>query len=108
MMARHVALRRAAALGGIVGYSGRLIAPPQLAGEIRSRPPVLLVHGDADPVVPFASMAEAAAALTALGVPVTAERRPGLPHAIDPTGLAKGGEFLARNLSQDQPAAVKA
>jgi phospholipase/carboxylesterase len=108
MMALHVAPRREAAVGGIVGYSGRLIAPPQLAGEIRSRPPVLLVHGDADPVVPFASMAEAAAALTALRVPVTTERRPGLPHAIDPTGLAKGGEFLARNLSQGQPAAAKA
>jgi phospholipase/carboxylesterase len=69
---------------------------------------VLLIHGDADPVVPFASMAEAATALEALGVPVTTERRPGLPHAIDPTGLAKGGEFLARVLTQAPPVTAKA
>jgi phospholipase/carboxylesterase len=108
MMALHVAPRREAAVGGIVGYSGRLIGPQLLANEIQSHPPVLLVHGDADPVVPFASMAEAAGALTALGVPVATERRPGLPHAIDPAGLAKGGEFLARVLTRDQPAATKA
>jgi hypothetical protein len=52
-------------------------------------------------------MAAAAAVLTALKVPVTTEHRPGLPHAIDPEGLAKGGEFLARVLS-GQPAAAKA
>ncbi|MFZ5792611.1 MAG: alpha/beta hydrolase [Pseudomonadota bacterium] len=94
MMALHVALRRSHAVAGIVGYSGALIAPERLAEELRSRPPVLLVHGDADPVVPFPAMAAAAQTLTALGVPVETERRPGLPHAIDPTGLAKGGRFL--------------
>ncbi|HWA45738.1 MAG TPA: alpha/beta fold hydrolase [Hypericibacter adhaerens] len=108
MMSLHVAPRREAAVGGIVGYSGRLIAPQLLANEIQSRPPVLLVHGDADPVVPFAAMAEAAQALTALGLKVETERRPGLPHAIDPTGLAKGGAFLARVLTQDEAAPAKA
>jgi phospholipase/carboxylesterase len=107
MMALHVALRRATAIGGLVGYSGRLIGPEQLAAEIRSRPPVLLIHGDGDPVVPFASMAAAATALTALKVPVETERRPGLPHAIDPEGLARGGAFLTRVLS-GHPAAAKA
>src|SRR5258707_511493 len=60
MMALHVAPRREAAVGGIVGYSGRLIGPAQLAGEIRSRPPGLLIHGDADPAVHFTSMLQAA------------------------------------------------
>ena len=53
MMALHVGLRRAAPLAGIVGFSGRLLDPQQLATEITARPPVLLVHGDQDPVVPF-------------------------------------------------------
>ena len=70
MMSLYVGLRRARPLAGILGFSGRLSAPRLLAQEIRSRPPVLLVHGDADPVVPFASLAAAETALKAAGVPV--------------------------------------
>ena len=56
MMALQVGLRRKAALAGIVGFSGRLLDPETLAAEIAARPPVLLVHGDQDPMVPFASL----------------------------------------------------
>jgi phospholipase/carboxylesterase len=100
MLGLHLALRCEQAFAGVVGYSGALIAPERLAQEIRSRPPVLLVHGDADPLVPFAAMDAAAQTLRALGVEVATERRPGLPHAIDPTGLAKGGRFLAERLGR--------
>jgi dienelactone hydrolase len=68
MMMLHVALRRKEPYAGLVGFSGRLLMPETLAGEIRSRPPVLLVHGDEDPMVPVASLKEAADALTAAGV----------------------------------------
>src|SRR5690242_4514907 len=61
MMSLFVGLRRVAPFAGILGYSGRLLAPELLASELRSRPPVLLVHGTADPVVPFDSMASAEA-----------------------------------------------
>jgi phospholipase/carboxylesterase len=95
MMALHVAPRRARAVGAVVGYSGMLIAPPLLAAEIKSKPPVLLVHGTADPVVPYASLATAEAALRAAGIAVKTETRPGLAHAIDEHGLALGGDFIA-------------
>lgn len=94
MMALHVAPRRARAVAAVVGYSGALLAPERLAREIRSRPPVLLIHGDADPVVPYAELGRAAEALEAAGVPVRTETRPGLPHAIDEIGLLRGGAFL--------------
>jgi phospholipase/carboxylesterase len=96
MMSLYVALRRERPVAGIVGYSGALVGADLLASEVRSRPPVLLIHGDADPVVPFQAMEAAARALKAIGVPVTTERRPGLPHSIDEVGLAKGGRFLAQ------------
>src|SRR5260370_27323072 len=57
MMSLYVGLRRPKPVAGILGYSGALIGAESLAAEIRSRPRVLLVHGDADPVVPFSALA---------------------------------------------------
>jgi phospholipase/carboxylesterase len=93
-----VAPRRARPIAGVVGYSGRLIAPEALAGEIRSRPPITLVNGDADDIVPVSGQPEAVKALKAAGVPVEAHIRPGLPHSIDAEGIEIGCEFLARVL----------
>ena len=67
MMSLHVAPRRAAPVAGVVAFSGRLLRPEALAAEAVSKPPVLLVHGDADPVVPFADMGLAGDALVAAG-----------------------------------------
>jgi phospholipase/carboxylesterase len=99
MMSLHVGLRRAKPVAGIIGYSGRLIAEETLAGELRSKPPVLLMHGTADEIVPFDSLTLAEASLKALGVPVTTVQRPGLGHSIDEIELQKGGEFLSTVLA---------
>jgi phospholipase/carboxylesterase len=99
MMSLFVGLRRERQLAGILGYSGRLIAADLLAGELRSRPPVLLVHGTEDPLVPFESMAQAETALKAAGVPVETLACPGIEHSIDPEGLQRGGRFLREVLS---------
>ena len=96
MMALYVALRRPQAVAAVVGYSGALVGAETLAAEIRARPPVLLVHGDADTMVPVSELARASAALKEAGVPVTVELRPGLPHSIDERGLTLGGRFIAR------------
>jgi phospholipase/carboxylesterase len=95
MMALHVAPRRRRALAGVLGFSGALLAPDRLAKEAVSRPPVLLVHGDADQVVPFASLAASVAGLEAAGIKVRGEALRGLGHGIDERGLALGRSFLA-------------
>jgi phospholipase/carboxylesterase len=95
MMALHVAPRRARTVAAVVGYSGMLIAPRLLAAEIKSKPAILLVHGTADPVVPYASLATAETALQSAGIAVTTATRPGVAHAIDEEGLALGGDFIA-------------
>ena len=95
MMALHVGLRREAGPRAIVGFSGALLAPELLPEEIASRPPVLLIHGAADEVVPAQSLPAAVAALEANQVPVTQELRPGLGHSIDERGLQLAMGFLA-------------
>lgn len=98
MMALHVGLRRSEALAGIVGFSGRLLDPEALPAEIASRPPVLLIHGDADPVVPFDSLAEAATGLEAAGVEVMTHVSPGMGHGIGPDGLTLALRFIRGRL----------
>jgi len=100
MMSLLVALQRPSKVAGVVSYSGGILDEQELAGLVRSRPPVLLVHGDADPVVPFTELGRAERALKKLGVPVTAERRPRLAHGIDERGLVLGGQFLQRSFAE--------
>ena len=98
MMSLEVGLRREAQLAGIVGFSGRLLRAESLETELASKPPVLLVHGDADEVVPPQSLDDAKAALTSTGVAVEAHSRPGLGHGIDNNGLGLAAEFLIKVL----------
>ncbi|MFQ5954656.1 MAG: alpha/beta hydrolase [Kiloniellales bacterium] len=99
IMSLYVAPRRERPCAGVVGYSGALIGARDWPAEVRSRPPVLLVHGDADPVMPFGAMARAAEELRRADIKVEAHRRPGLGHGIDPTGLELAGKFLASVLA---------
>ena len=99
MMSLYVGLRREKPLAGIIAQSGILIGPELLTAEIKSRPPVLLIHGDADAVVPFEYLGKAQAALEANDVEVVAHARPGLGHGIDPEGIALGQQFLAKIFS---------
>ncbi len=95
MMSLHVAPRREDALVGIVGFSGRLVSPETLADEVQVRPPVLLIHGDADDVVPPASLPEAAEALQEAGwTEVYAHIMKGTGHGIAPDGLSVALAFL--------------
>jgi phospholipase/carboxylesterase len=98
MIALHVGLRRQRRVAGILGYSGMLIGAAALADDSITRPPVLLVHGSADPVVPVAALHEAKAALQRLEIDVETHVCPGLGHSVDPTGLRLGGAFVRRVL----------
>ena len=85
-------------VAGVVGYSGRLASPPPLrpARDIR----VLLVHGDADAVIPVSETPAASESLQALGVPVEMHILPGLGHTINGEGAALGAAFLSRLFGQ--------
>ena len=96
MIALFSGLRRKVAPRAILAFSGALLAPDSLATELTHRPAVLLVHGEADEVVPVSRSRDAEAVLRTLGVPVEASYVPGLGHGIDATGLALGALTLQR------------
>ena len=98
MMALHVGPRRPEVLAGVVGYSGMLADPDALLTEGVSKPPLLLIHGDADQMVPFSAMGEAEATFKRTGFEVDTYTLRGLGHSIDEAGLRLGGEFLTRVL----------
>lgn len=95
MMALHDGLRRAVSPAAIVGFSGMLPGPEKLPAEIVSRPPVLLVHGDADDMIPVQALHIAANGLGAAGVSVRWHISRGIGHGIGPDGLDLAGRFLA-------------
>jgi phospholipase/carboxylesterase len=99
MTALHVALRRVPAIGALVGFSGALVGAEVLASEIAARPPVCLIHGEADDVVPFAAMKQAVESLTAVGVNVESHSRPFVGHSIDMEGIKAASTFLKKHFS---------
>ena len=94
MMALHAGLRRRPPPACILAYSGALLDTPELAAEISGNPPVLMVHGEQDQVVPFSRGQASAEALRRLGVPVQTCWRPELEHGVDEPGLAAGLALL--------------
>ena len=99
MLSLHVGLRRAVPCAGILGFSGRLESPEILGDEITVRPPVMLIHGEEDPMLSMDLMDKAASVMTENGVTVETHRRPGLGHGIDEDGMRLGAGFMSVLLS---------
>jgi phospholipase/carboxylesterase len=111
MMSLHVGLRRATPPAAIVGYSGMLVLKGDsdvegYAPQIRARPPVLLIHGDQDELIPAQALFHATNALAALDVPAEWHISAGIGHGIDDEGLRQGGEFLARRFRKMRAGAM--
>ena len=103
MMALQVGLRREKQIAGIVGFSGMLAGPEALKGEIKSRPPVLLVHGDSDEMLPAVLTQRAAQVLQDNEVKVAVHIAEGIGHGIDQTGLSHAARFLLEVLKLRAP-----
>jgi phospholipase/carboxylesterase len=98
MMSLEIAPRREPVMAAVVAISGRLMRPEALAAEAVVKPPVLLIHGDQDPVVPFDDMARAGDALVAAGFQTFGHVMQGTGHGIAPDGLSVALQFLQEYL----------
>ncbi|MEQ8708150.1 MAG: prolyl oligopeptidase family serine peptidase [Rhodospirillales bacterium] len=100
IMSLQVAYRLPYSLAGVVGFSGGLAGATGFSSQVTARPPVLLVHGEADDVVVFDRMRVAADALRVAEIEVQTLARPGLGHGIDEAGIRAAGDFLLKRLGQ--------
>jgi phospholipase/carboxylesterase len=96
MMALHVGPRRERQIAGIAAYSGALADAGRYADEIRTKPPILLVHGTADSVVPVSAYHHALTELRRLGFAVEGRTIAGLDHGVDEEGIRAGGAFARK------------
>lgn len=108
MMALHVGLHRSVAPAAIVGYSGILVFDEDkghgsLKDGIVSKPPILLVHGDQDEVIPPQALFLSTQLLAELEVPNQWHLSQGIGHGIDGEGLRQGGLFLLQNFGLPYP-----
>jgi phospholipase/carboxylesterase len=99
MMSLQTAPRREKQLACVVGFSGALLGEAAFSAEIKSRPPMILVHGTADPVVPIEASRLAKATLEANGIEVSLHERPGLQHGIDEEGISLAAALLGKHLA---------
>ena len=99
MMALHTALRRETAPAGVLGYSGALAGPERLKQEMTAKPPILLIHGDQDEVLPVGMTLMAAQGLCAAGHGAEFHISQGIPHSIGPDGLELGQRFIETALA---------
>lgn len=100
MMSLETGLRRKPAMAGIIGFSGRILLPEALRHEFQAKPPVLLVHGELDDVVPVNDSIEANKLLKEWGISVSLHLSPGAPHTIAPDGLDAALKFYQDQVIQ--------
>jgi len=98
MMSIYVGLKRAITPAAILGFSGAFVGFDD-ENEVTARPPVFLVHGDQDPMIPVQAMFKAAEDLASIGVAVGSHVSKGIPHSIGQDGLQLGGQFILDALS---------
>ena len=102
MMSLYVAPRRDEQIAGIVGFSGRLV-DENLAEEAKTKPPVLLIHGDMDEMINVSELSVAETALREAGFDVASHISRGIGHGIAPDGLTLALRFLMDKLAIPAP-----
>lgn len=99
MLSLATGLRRERPVAGIMGFSGAMPGGGRLKEEMRSKPPIMLVHGDQDQVLPLGFMFDALENLAAAGHGAQWHISQGLPHSIGEDGLDIGRHFIANALA---------
>lgn len=94
MLSMYLGLSREKECAAVVAYSGAVPFPAALEPMISSRPPVCVVHGEEDVVIPFEYFGYTTDFLRRNSVRVDAHSLKGLDHSINNEGLEIGLKFI--------------
>ena len=95
MMSLHVGLRRSETMRAIVGFSGKLVGPEMLEKDLISKPPIYLIHGEQDPMVPYQDTLDAAKVLKSKNIDIQTHISSNTQHSIAEDGLKIAVDFIS-------------
>jgi len=99
MISLQTGIKRKDTIGGILGYSGRIIDTEHLEKNIISRPHIILMHGDIDQIVPVNSLLEAKDFFIKNNYPIETKIFDNCEHRIPTEGSSLGLQFIKKHLS---------
>ena len=88
-------------LAGLISFSGALLTEKNLEKASKSSPPILLIHGDLDDVVPVSALIDAQSHLEEKGFDVEVVLEKGVGHSIDQIGLDAARKFIDTHLPKE-------
>ena len=98
MMSIQVALKKNKQINSLIGYSGKIINQKHLSNNIKSKPKILLMHGENDPIVSPTHLLEAKEFLHKNGIKSKTKIFKNCEHKIPTEGVSLGLTFLKKNL----------
>ena len=107
-MADEVGPRPRDQLAGVVAIAGRMKRKETLAAEARSKPPFLIMTGADDRLLTADEIAQPAAKLSQVGIPVLRILTPGIGHGLSDEGITAASTFLRSCLLGTDPVAPDA
>ena len=94
MIALETLISRSERFLGLIGFSGGFLGSTSETAQGSIQTPILLVHGDSDPVVPVEMTNSSAKALGQKGFIVEKHISRGVGHGISPDGLSRATDFV--------------
>ena len=98
MISLQTGLKREDEINSVIGYSGKIIDTKHIENNIKSRPDIILMHGDKDEVVPVSFLLEAKELFSRMNFKIQTKIFRDCEHRIPQEGSSLGLEFIKKKL----------
>ena len=90
-------MKREDKVNSIIGYSGKIIDTKHIENNIKSKPDIILMHGEKDEVVPVSFLLEAKELFNKINYKIQTKIFKNCEHRIPQEGSSLGLEFIKKN-----------